>query len=75
MDKLIARSNKENIRILCSTDYEAKQIRNRARDLNINILPPVTFNSVHQGTKVILAKKAEKIIEEWLGVEIVSASK
>lgn len=71
MDKLIARSNKENIRILCSTEYEAKQFRNRARELNINILPPVTYSSVHQNTKVILSKKAEQILEEWLGVEIV----
>lgn len=75
MDKLITRSNKENIRIFCSSEYEAKQFRTRAREMNVNILPPVTFNSVHQGTKVILSKKAEKLIEEWLGVEIVSASK
>ena len=71
MDKLITRSNKENIRILCSTEHEAKQFRNRAREMNVNILPPVTFNSAHQGTKVILSKKAEKLIEEWLGVEVI----
>ena len=71
MDKLIAHSKHTGAAIFCATEYEARNYAKRARELGIDIKPPVCFNSAHQGTRVILSKPAKTLLEEMYGIVIV----
>ena len=72
MDKLIGLSKHTGAAIFCATEYEARQIAARARDIKADIKPPVCFNSAHQGTRVILSKSAKHMIEKMFGVIVVA---
>lgn len=72
MDKLIGLSKHTGAAIFCATEYEARAIAKRARELKVDIKPPVCFNSAHQGTRVILSKSAKALVEEMFGVVIVA---
>ena len=71
MDKLIGLSKHTGAAIFCATEYEAHSYAKRARDLGVDIKPPVCFNSAHQGTRVILSKPAKRMLEEMLGIIVV----